>query len=97
MVFFSGCSESALDSFRFPSLPSPIGNTTCDVIVAFDRRPKYICRSGPNKNGSTLIPFEYLGSCGGQDIACEGAVSMVSCRPSNQERCRKQRVSRRES
>jgi hypothetical protein len=53
MVFFGGCSEAASDSFRFPSLPSsPVGNTTCDGIVAFDRRPKYIRGWGRNKNSS---------------------------------------------
>jgi hypothetical protein len=53
MIFFSGCSESALDSLRFPSLPSPVGNTTCDGIVAFDRRPKYIRGWDRNKNRSS--------------------------------------------
>ena len=81
MVFFSGCSESALDSFRFPSLPSPVGNTTCDGIVAFDRRPKYIRGWGRNKNSSTLIPFEYVALAVKILRVREGGVgSMVNCR-----------------
>jgi len=40
IVFFSGCEESALDTLRFPSLPSPFGITCDGMVAAFDQRPK---------------------------------------------------------
>ena len=48
MVFLSGCEESALDSLRFPNLPSPFGITCDGMVAALSRRPKLL-----------LGPYEY--------------------------------------